>query len=82
MTPWIGQKITFSIADWSQEVSFSAEQIGSWVDIELTVPLDKFALVSSIKCEISEVHSPWARKVGPEMRRLGVAIKGEALISR
>jgi hypothetical protein len=82
MTPWIDQKVTFSIADWSQELSFSVEQVGSWVDIELAVPLDKFALVSSIKCEITKVQSPWAKKIGPDTRRLGVAIKGEALISR
>jgi len=82
MTPWNGQEMKFSIADWSKTIQFKPEDLGHWVDIELELPLDKLALAKSFKCEVKKVHSPKALKVGEDPRRLGVAIKSDFLEMR
>ncbi len=80
MTPWQGQIISFSIADWSQKFEFLPEQVGKWIDLNIDVPLDKLTIENSLKCEIMKIHSPKTLKLGEETRRLGVAISSEALI--
>lgn len=81
-TPWPGQSVTFGIADWAQTIDSFDNKIGTWVDVDLAVPLDRLTLVSALRVMVSQIHSPKTQKVSEDPRRLGVAIKGNGLIMR
>lgn len=75
MTPWTGQKVEFSLADWKEELLFKDEQIGHWIKVHLSVPYERLAYLPALKLTIAKIHSPSSQKISEDQRRLGIAVK-------
>ncbi|RMD87417.1 MAG: hypothetical protein D6808_01460 [Candidatus Dadabacteria bacterium] len=75
MTPWSGQKVIFSLAEWKSSYSFRSDDLGKWVEVSLSPPKAKLKLSGGIKVELLHVHSPFTQKISSDKRRLGIAIK-------
>jgi hypothetical protein len=75
MTPWASQKLKFQTKDWSFEFDFSGTKLGEWNSIALPLPAQALRDNADLLLQITEVHSPAARKLSADTRRLGVAVK-------
>ena len=76
MSPWPGQEITFSLADWSERMTIAPGEAGEWRKVTLSIPSEKLAFGEGIKVILSHVHSPKTQKVSKDERRLGLAVRG------
>lgn len=75
MTPWQNQTLQLSTKAWSHSVDFSQTKPGEWTDISIPMPSDILQSPDGVLFHLSQVHSPFSRKLSADNRRLGIAIR-------
>src|SRR5262249_52426298 len=74
MTPWKGQRLTFSAPGWSSTIEPEQWKVGSFSDYLLKIPSNLFRPEQIFTLQLSKVLSPKIQGLGNDNRRLGVAI--------
>jgi hypothetical protein len=79
-TPWPDQELEVITPTARHIFSFSPEQVGEWreIAIPLSSPRD---LQAGLILRVRSIHSPKARGIGEDPRRLGLAIRSARLVS-
>jgi hypothetical protein len=75
MTPWENQTITVTSGGVTTPLSFAGTKPGDWIAQSVEVSAQVLSGDAPIFIAVDQVHSPSTRGLGPDTRRLGVAVQ-------